>query len=186
MKRKLLHIFMLLLTVTLTVTLPSCRSAKKSKSEFRESSSMAHRGGRHENDKNGKAVSKTRKKIINEAYEWMGTPYGFGKSDKGKASDCSGLVVGAYERAAGIKLPRTSAKQKEYCKELKKKDVRVADLCFFATGKDPGKVSHVGIMVDDRNFIHASSSKGVIVSDITQPYWVRTFLGYGRVPDLND
>ncbi len=184
MKRKLLHILMLLMMTTLTASLPSCKSAKKSKSETYESLSKTHRDKLHKNDKNGKAVSKERKKILKEADEWIGTPYGFGKADKGKACDCSGLVVGAYERAAGIKLPRTSAKQKEYCKKLKKKDVQPADLCFFATGKDPEKVSHVGIMIDENCFIHASSTKGVIVSDITQPYWVRTFLGYGRVPDL--
>ncbi len=175
---------MLLMSVMLMASLPSCRSAKKSKSEMYETPSKVHHGHGNHNDKNDKVVSKERKKILKEAYEWMGTPYGYGKADKGKACDCSGLVMSAYERAIGIKLPRTSAKQRDYCKSLKKKDVQAADLCFFATGKDPNKVSHVGIMVDEKSFIHASSSKGVIVSDITQPYWVRTFLGYGRVPDL--
>lgn len=186
MKRKLLHILMFLLTFTLTASLHSCRSAKKSKSEFYEVPSGAHHEGGNKHENSEKGTSGTRRKIIKEAYEWMGTPYGYGKAEKGKASDCSGLVMSAYERATGIKLPRSSAKQREYCKELKKKDVKVADLCFFATGKDPEKVSHVGIMVDEKNFIHASSSKGVIVSDITQPYWIRTFLGYGRVPQLKD
>lgn len=116
----------------------------------------------------------------------MGTPYAFGKAEKGVACDCSGLVYGVFEKVSGIKIPRISAKQKEFCKPLKKKDVREGDLCFFATGKDPDKISHVGIMVDDTNFIHSSSTKGVIVSDITQPYWVRTFKGYGRVPLSND
>ncbi len=89
----------------------------------------------------------------------------------------------AYEKVTGIKLPRNSAQQKEFCNSLRKGDVLPGDLVFFATGKDPEKVSHVGIMIDDNRFIHASSSKGVVVSDASQPYYQRTFKGFGRVPD---
>jgi cell wall-associated NlpC family hydrolase len=45
-------------------------------------------------------------------------------------------------------------------------------------------VSHVGIVIDDRQFIHASSSKGVVISDMTTPYYQRTFKMFGRVPAL--
>ncbi|MDE6291970.1 MAG: C40 family peptidase, partial [Muribaculaceae bacterium] len=105
-----------------------------------------------------------------------------GKAEKGKACDCSGMVMCVYEKVTGIKLPRNSAQQQDFCRKLKEKDVRIGDLCFFATGKDPDKTSHVGIMIDESNFIHASTSKGVVVSDITQPYYIRTFKGFGRVP----
>ena len=89
-----------------------------------------------------------------------------------------GLKV--YEKATGIKLPRNSAKQAEFCRELKGKDVKVGDLAFFATGKDPKKISHVGIMINDKEFIHASTRKGVVISDITTPYYERTFIMFGR------
>ncbi|MDE7347852.1 MAG: C40 family peptidase [Muribaculaceae bacterium] len=123
---------------------------------------------------------------MEEALTWKGTPYGYGRAEKGKASDCSGMVMSVYEKVTGIKLPRNSAQQQDFCKHLKKKEVKIGDLCFFATGKDPDKTSHVGIMIDEKNFIHASTSKGVVVSDISQPYYVRTFKGYGRVPDLSN
>lgn len=187
MKRKLLHFLLLIVFVSLTPSLTSCRSSKKSDSSFYDNKSEELRKGKHKNDGNDrydKNASKTRKKIVEEAMTWKGTPYGYGKADKGKASDCSGMVMSVYEKVTGIKLPRNSAQQQDFCRNLKKKDVRIGDLCFFATGKDPDRTSHVGIMIDEKNFIHASTSKGVVVSDITQPYYVRTFKGFGRVPDI--
>lgn len=186
MKRKFLHFLILLATATLTVTLPSCRSAKKSESSFYEAQKGGNRKGRHKNAKNDKDdrnFPRSNNKILNEAYTWLGTPYGYGKAEKGKACDCSGMVMSVYQKVTGVKLPRNSAQQQDFCRKLNKKDVRVGDLCFFATGKDPNRTSHVGIMVDDNNFIHSSTSKGVVVSDITQPYWIKTFTGFGRVPD---
>ena len=186
MKRKIPHVILIFFMASLAVTLPSCRSSKKGASEFYEASSKPGRKGSHEHERGAKVArldSKTRKKIVSEAMTWKGTPYGYGKAEKGKASDCSGMVMSVYEKVTGIKLPRNSAQQQDFCKDLKKKNVEPGDLCFFATGKDKDKTSHVGIMVDDRNFIHASTSKGVVVSDITQPYYVRTFKGYGRVPE---
>ncbi|MDE6548785.1 MAG: C40 family peptidase [Muribaculaceae bacterium] len=186
MKRKLLHFLILFAAATVAVSLPSCRSAKKSESSFYETQYGGNRKGRHKNAKNGndgKNLPISNNKIVNEAYTWIGTPYGYAKAEKGKACDCSGMVMSVYEKVTGVKLPRNSAQQQDFCKKLKKNDVRPGDLCFFATGKDPDKTSHVGIMVDDNNFIHSSTSKGVVVSDITQPYWIKTFTGFGRVPD---
>ena len=165
------------------ISLTSCRSSKKSDSDFYESK-IKH--NKKENDKAEKLSigdSKTGKKLVKEANGWLGTPYGYGKAEKGVACDCSGMVMSVYLKVTGIKLPRNSAQQQDFCKKLKKKDVKIGDLCFFATGKDPDKVSHVGIMVDDNNFIHASTSKGVVISDMSQPYWVKTFKGFGRVPE---
>lgn len=186
MKRKLLHFLVLFAITTMSFSLPSCRSAKKSESSYYEMQKGGNKKARHKHSKNDKDVNnlpKSNNKIVKEAYTWLGTPYGYAKAEKGKACDCSGMVMSVYEKVMGVKLPRNSAQQQDFCNKLKKKDVRVGDLCFFATGKDPNKTSHVGIMVDDTNFIHSSTSKGVVVSDITQPYWIKTFTGFGRVPD---
>lgn len=128
--------------------------------------------------------SKIRQKIAEESLTWLGTPYGYGHCEKGVATDCSGLVIAVYELITEIKLPRNSAEQAEYCNKLKERDVETGDLVFFATGKDKKKVSHVGIMLDGEKFIHASGSKGVIISEMTTPYYRRTLIKYGRVPDL--
>lgn len=182
MKRNLSRLITLIAIAIIGMALPSCRSSKKSESDFYESK---HKHFKTDKDnKTGHSIDdyKTRIKIVKEAYGWLGTPYGYGKAEKGVACDCSGMVMSVYLNVMGIKLPRNSAQQQDFCKKLKKKDVKIGDLCFFATGKDSDKVSHVGIMVDDNNFIHASTSKGVVVSDINQPYYVKTFKGFGRVP----
>lgn len=125
---------------------------------------------------------KKQKQIVKEAMEWLGTPYAYAKSDKGSGTDCSGMVLQVYLTVFDIKLPRNSAKQAEFCEQLEAKEVKIGDLAFFATGKDPERISHVGIMIDDVNFIHASTSKGVVISRIDTPYYIRTFKMFGRVP----
>ena len=59
--------------------------------------------------------------------------------------------------------------------------MRVGDLVFFATGKSKDVVSHVGIYIGNNEFIHASSSKGVVISNLDQNYYVRTFVSAGKV-----
>lgn len=129
-----------------------------------------------------KKSGKKGKKIIDEAYTWLGTPYKYAGAEKGKGTDCSGLVMKVYETATGEKIPRNSARQAEYCTRIDAADVDAGDLVFFATGKNPQQVSHVGIVIDSESFIHASSSKGVVVSKFANNYYQRTFLMYGRVP----
>ena len=120
--------------------------------------------------------------LLREAYTWIGTPYGYGRSERGVASDCSGMVLEVFRTVAGVKLPRNSAEQAAFCEPLDPDEVQEGDLVFFATGRDPERISHVGIMVDATHFIHASTAKGVVVSDATTPYYRRTFIKFGRVP----
>lgn len=126
--------------------------------------------------------SKSESKLIAEAQTWLGTPYKYAGAEKGCGTDCSGMVWQVYRSTLGFQLPRSSAKMAEFCIKIKDEEVVPGDLVFFATGKDPDRVSHVGIMMDKLNFIHASSSKGVVVSTLNNPYYQRTFIMYGRVP----
>lgn len=124
------------------------------------------------------------KKIVKEAKSWIGTPYAYASAEKGKGTDCSGLVMKVYDTAMHYKIPRNSAKQAEFCTQLSDEEVEAGDLIFFATGQDPTKVSHVGIMVNTEEFVHSSSSKGVVISAVENPYFKRTFLKYGRIPQI--
>lgn len=127
------------------------------------------------------------RKIIDEALTWVGTPYKYAGVEKGKGVDCSGMVMQVYLDVTGRKLPRNSAKQAEFCDSLSAEEVAMGDLVFFATGKDPLKVSHVGIVIDNDSFIHASSSKGVVVSKFNNPYYQQKFRMFGRIPEpVND
>lgn len=166
--------FAVMLIILFTLTLGSCHSSKK----------VAPSGG-------GKPTSgdvviphgdKRGEQVVKEAYTWIGTPYKYGGDKRGEGTDCSGMVMRVYEKAADIKLPRSSKDQADFCETVKSKDVKKGDLVFFATGKDPNRVSHVGIVVDDDSFIHASSSKGVVVSRLSSNYYHRRFIKFGRVP----
>lgn len=129
-------------------------------------------------------VSNTRQALLDEAYTWIGTPYKYAAQNKNVGTDCSGMVMEVYRNVSDLKLPRNSAKQAEFCEKIKHSDILPGDLVFFATGKDPNRVSHVGIIIDNDNFIHASSSKGVVVSKLSSNYYQRTFRMFGRVPGI--
>lgn len=128
----------------------------------------------------GQHLDKRQRRIVEEAYSWLGTPYKYGGNDK-RGADCSGVVLQVYLKAADVKLPRVSREQAEYCHKVKPSKVKTGDLVFFATGKDKKRISHVGIMVTPQYFIHSSTSKGVVVSDIKTPYWEGAFIQYGAV-----
>lgn len=115
--------------------------------------------------------------LISEANRWLGTPYSYGGTTTG-GTDCSGLVMSLYRDVTGVKIPRTTREQVRYCTNLARNNIRPGDLVFFANGKE---VSHVGLYVGNGSMIHASSSRGVIVSDIDSGYWAQRYLTGGRV-----
>lgn len=157
-----------------TATLTSCHSSKKAGSDAGAPVTIEtiHVG---KGDKLGR-------KVAEEALSWIGTPYKYAGCDKKDGTDCSGMVMRVYEDVTGSKIPRNSAKQAEFCYKLDTNKIETGDLVFFATGKDPNKISHVGILIDDNRFVHASSSKGVVVSELSQPYYRQRLLMFGRVP----
>lgn len=118
--------------------------------------------------------------MVEEAEKWLGTPYGYGRSERGVATDCSGMVLEVYKAVKGVNLPRNSKAQAEFCAPVAADAMQPGDLVFFALGRDSLRVSHVGIMKDHDSFIHASSSKGVIVSSMNLPYWRKAFVMFGR------
>lgn len=134
----------------------------------------------------GQKMNRVQKEMVQEAVSWEGTPYKYGCAEKGKGTDCSGMVLSVYRDVAHVSLPRNSARQAEYCRPVKAKNVKPCDLVFFATGRDPEKVTHVGMMLDDVCFIHASSKKGVCVSRLDNAWYAERLLGFGHVPDLDD
>lgn len=166
----------LLLALLILAALPSCHSSRKAsvrKDSAKEPTVVVD----HKIPE-----SKRQHRLIEEAYTWLGTPYVYAMAEKGVGTDCSGMVMSLYKDVAGCAIPRNSAKQAEFCEPLTDKEIETGDLVFFATGKDPEKISHVGLLIDGNTFIHASSSKGVVISELDTPYYRRTFRGFGRVP----
>ncbi|MBD5182473.1 MAG: C40 family peptidase [Bacteroidales bacterium] len=121
--------------------------------------------------------------IVKEARRWIGTPYRYGGTTR-KGTDCSGLVWTIYQDVAGIKLPRNSVKQFEYCIPLTREQLSPGDLVFFNTAGNGTRVGHVGIYIGNNSFIHSSSSKGVRVSTFDEPYYAKTYNRGGRIPEI--
>lgn len=172
LKIKYIHI----VVFTLIILLCSCHGSKHRQAD------LAATDRPMEVMVSGLSGSADSKALIKEAKKWLGVPYRYGGNDK-EGVDCSGMVVQVFLNARGVKLPRTCMGQSEYVKEVNPDDMSTGDLVFFATGKDTKKISHVGIMIDNDNFIHASSTKGVIVSQLSSAYYQRTLRKIGRVID---
>ncbi len=118
--------------------------------------------------------------LAEEARGWLGTPYRYGGADR-RGTDCSGLVMELYRSVCATKLPRTTVEQKSYCTKVARNKARVGDLMFFGSSKGGGQISHVGLYIGKGEMIHASSSRGVMVSNVDAGYWGDRFRGTGRV-----
>jgi murein DD-endopeptidase / murein LD-carboxypeptidase len=114
--------------------------------------------------------------------QWLATPYKWGGTDE-KGIDCSAFMQRLLSEVYGIVIPRTSIQQfftnwvdkfgaSAYLSE--------GDLVFFRT-MDDKLISHVGLYLNNNMFVNASSSKGVSIANLKDPYWKRCFVAAGRV-----
>ncbi|MET2897439.1 NlpC/P60 family protein [Vibrio rotiferianus] len=109
--------------------------------------------------------------------EWKGTPYRYGGNQR-NGIDCSAFVQKAYVEAYQLTLPRTTKEQSNQGIKLDWQDARIGDLIFFKTKR---ATYHVGIYLGNMQFMHASTSKGVIISRLDNPYWSSKFWQVRRV-----
>lgn len=120
--------------------------------------------------------------LVAEAARWLGVPYKYAGNDK-KGVDCSGLTSQVFLKTLNVKMPRSSREQQQWCTNIKKENLQPGDLVFFATGSNRNRVSHVGIYIGNGDIIHASSSRGVIISNLGETYYLSRYHSSGR-PDV--
>ncbi|MFJ7825240.1 C40 family peptidase [Psychrobacillus sp. NPDC096623] len=127
------------------------------------------------------ASSVNSSELVATAKDLIGIKYRGGGTSKA-GFDCSGFVSYVY-KDLGVGLPRTSSGMYSSGSKVNKSDLTSGDLVFFNTS---GKgVSHVGIYIGDGKFIHSSSSKGVSIAKVNDPYyWGKRYVGAKRVTDV--
>ncbi|ATP39054.1 hydrolase [Solibacillus sp. R5-41] len=115
--------------------------------------------------------------------KYLGVRYSYGGSSS-NGFDCSGYVRQVFKEVGITSLDRTSSGMYGQGTAVKKSDLQTGDLVFFNTS---GKgVSHVGIYIGSGNFIHASTSKGVVKTSINdKAYWGNKYVGAKRIANFS-
>lgn len=152
------------LCLSLVLSLFSCGSSKKAKrDEVKRATTIQN--------------------VIDYSKTYLGTPYKYGGSSSA-GMDCSGLIQLSFMQY-GIEIPRVSRDMSKIGKSIRLKHVKVGDLVFFRTSKNSRRINHVGLVVKSTyntiKFIHSSSSRGVMISSLTNPYWQRNYVKSRRI-----
>ena len=119
-------------------------------------------------------------KLYIASAEWIGVPYRAGGDNK-RGTDCSGLVSQLYKQVYNIRLSRSTDEQLKESNKVSRRNLREGDLVFFTSRASKKRVAHVGIYLKNGKFIHASTSKGVIISSLNEQYYTQYWLRGGRV-----
>lgn len=162
----------IIILLILIISFSSCKSSK----------SINTKKNREVNKVETKPLAKAND-IVDYAKQFEGVRYKYGGTTK-KGMDCSGLIHTSF-KSEDISLPRTTKDLAINGDWVDLKAVKKGDLLFFATKKNSRKVNHVGIVTNAQigrvEFIHSSSSKGVIRSLLSEKYWYFAFVQARRV-----
>ena len=128
------------------------------------------------NEEIAKTVKFTKKidDLLAEAQTYLGTPYRYGGMTR-NGIDCSAFVLSVFGAVTGMNLPRVAASQAQEGEKIEKDQLQKGDLVFFSH-QGRGRISHVGIVEEvspegDVKFIHAATSRGVMISSLNDSYW---------------
>ena len=124
-----------------------------------------------------KSERELRGKLDDAFANWKGTRYVLGGTNS-RGIDCSAFIQIVYKDYLGVPLPRTTREQMKVGSSVRKRNIKIGDMVFFKTGRD---TFHVGIMINGEQFMHASTSSGVTISNLQNQYWVSTYLTTRRI-----
>ena len=169
----------IVLLLLFIITLSSCNSSKRVVTSKSKSAKIDSRSKKSASV----AYNPQADKVVDYALKFDGVRYKYGGTTR-KGMDCSGLIVTSFD-SENIALPRSTGDLSTTGDWVDLKQVTKGDLLFFATNKNSRKVNHVGIVTEARDgfvaFIHASTSSGVMISNIAEKYWYFAFVQARRV-----
>lgn len=116
-------------------------------------------------------------KLYQFIYDWVGTPYRLGGDTK-RGIDCSGFAFQLYEKVFNTAIGNNSRNIFSMVNPINKEELQEGDLVFFKIGSR--SISHVGVYIGNNKFAHAAS-RGVMVSNLDEPYWKRYYYKGGRL-----
>jgi cell wall-associated NlpC family hydrolase len=120
-------------------------------------------------------LSGSRANVVSASVDLLGKTYKTGGRGP-NVFDCSGLVYYVYKRV-GVILPATAEEQGRIGVEVSRESILPGDIVAFRIKRE----FHIGIVLNEREFIHASKSKGVAIDDLSTPYWTRSLQGFRSV-----
>ena len=128
--------------------------------------------------KKTRVQKKSTQYLLEKSYKkYKGVPYRYGGTTS-MGFDCSGFVKRVYSEAFHKNLPRTTKAMMKTGKKINKKHLKIGDLVFFHPTR---KYYHVGIYMGNNQFIHASTSKGVMKSSLDNVYWKKKYITARRI-----
>lgn len=167
----------LLAMVVCSVLLHDCMPATRVTTPTRQSESARESSEVLQGAQMDQQNSAAQRSLLMAAEIWVGTPYRYGGSSS-EGIDCSAFVQSVFAKV-GVNLPRTSREQSETGTSVSRAAIQTGDLLFFNTSGNG--VSHVGIAIGAAQFVHASTSRGVIVSSLEEEYYDSRLLFCRRV-----
>jgi len=127
--------------------------------------------------KRSASLDQTEKKLSEEYRKYYGVAYRYGGTDQ-RGFDCSGFVQTVYRNAFQIELPRTVKEMAKVGKKVSKTSLKIGDLVFFRPSR---KYRHIGIYMGNNEFMHSSTTKGIIKSALDNVYWKKKYTYSRRI-----
>ena len=156
-----------------------CRHKKESVKTVTKPKAEAKSGSMVFREKMGLSNKEVRdSKLYSFISDWYGTPYKYGGCEK-TGVDCSCFTINLFEKVYGKKMPRTAGEIYKECDKLKIEKAEEGDLIFFKINSN--SITHVGVYLRDNKFVHASTTRGVLVNSLTETYYQKYFYSAGKL-----